>query len=794
MVFCGSSLNDGWSCDGAATLGKCASGITGFFQTAGMNRYTCRPCGFDLCEGCASICAMDKAMCRIAQPRKGVGGGGQSVMMPTVQVQQLRRQHCERSRTLQALRRQLCEGVASPTPSSLTQSIRARWGKTDKVRDEKTRACVKLRGVMVARREEIAQLLADIGKLSVQERMASDREQRLLRDVGGQAPADGAKEADLKTHRDAEQELQKLLREKEDMRAHYESQLKTQRERVEELRAEKQTMQEQLSLALLKEKTGAAGGPGSEALDGLRAEKATLEDALEREKARSTQLERELDTERERHKKELLDAQAAAGRTNAGRASVGGGVVDPRLWEELAKWQAEEPGRGSVPVAEAFRSLREATQRLQERLKEQEREQDEERERHAQKLQELSGDAATASAALNASEAERKRLEDEAAKLQAENKRFEELSGDAATASAALGACEAERRRLEEEAAKLQEERNRLKEDIAKLQGDSAGKASADTLEIERLKQENLTLQGKVQQMQEEQDAKRAAHAELVEALSEKARKADALQALEPEHQRLKAELEQARAEASQTLQRLQELQGQADTTAAELHQLRSEVKQRGENERKLLQTLDGMKRHGFYEVPEDIRGLGLSTNFLPDGRVVVGSVTPGSWASQQGILPEATLVSIGHKLAQGMTRAQMQEITKERPLYLHIHRPDDAPPLASAVPIAVPIAGSASGSSGADSSNPAQAPFRRTSSGARLTGRPSATGPPPPPPPGGPMPKNAIGILADARNWAGKAAANVAKASASPPKSSQGPRLNPLDDWYMRLDPSQQP
>jgi len=43
---------DGWGCDGRFRAGGCKSGITGYFQTRGVDRYRCQSCDFDLCKKC----------------------------------------------------------------------------------------------------------------------------------------------------------------------------------------------------------------------------------------------------------------------------------------------------------------------------------------------------------------------------------------------------------------------------------------------------------------------------------------------------------------------------------------------------------------------------------------------------------------------------------------------------------------------------------------------------------------------------------------------------------------------
>jgi len=43
---------DGWGCDGRFQPGGCRSGITGYFQTRGVDRYRCDVCDYDLCRKC----------------------------------------------------------------------------------------------------------------------------------------------------------------------------------------------------------------------------------------------------------------------------------------------------------------------------------------------------------------------------------------------------------------------------------------------------------------------------------------------------------------------------------------------------------------------------------------------------------------------------------------------------------------------------------------------------------------------------------------------------------------------
>jgi len=44
--------NDGWGCDGRFSPGGCRSGITGFHQSKGVDRYRCEQCDYDLCRKC----------------------------------------------------------------------------------------------------------------------------------------------------------------------------------------------------------------------------------------------------------------------------------------------------------------------------------------------------------------------------------------------------------------------------------------------------------------------------------------------------------------------------------------------------------------------------------------------------------------------------------------------------------------------------------------------------------------------------------------------------------------------
>jgi len=53
MEFLGVTQDsDGWGCDGRFQPGGCRSGITGYHQTKGVDRYRCQRCDYDLCKKC----------------------------------------------------------------------------------------------------------------------------------------------------------------------------------------------------------------------------------------------------------------------------------------------------------------------------------------------------------------------------------------------------------------------------------------------------------------------------------------------------------------------------------------------------------------------------------------------------------------------------------------------------------------------------------------------------------------------------------------------------------------------
>ena len=52
LVFFDKNYDDGWACNGKDLINGCFSGITGFNQSAGLPRFRCEKCNFDLCENC----------------------------------------------------------------------------------------------------------------------------------------------------------------------------------------------------------------------------------------------------------------------------------------------------------------------------------------------------------------------------------------------------------------------------------------------------------------------------------------------------------------------------------------------------------------------------------------------------------------------------------------------------------------------------------------------------------------------------------------------------------------------
>jgi len=64
MQALGTTADDGWACDGAQEPGGCLGGLTGFYQSSGVQRYQCAGCNYDLCQKCVEAqllaCATSK--------------------------------------------------------------------------------------------------------------------------------------------------------------------------------------------------------------------------------------------------------------------------------------------------------------------------------------------------------------------------------------------------------------------------------------------------------------------------------------------------------------------------------------------------------------------------------------------------------------------------------------------------------------------------------------------------------------------------------------------------------------
>ena len=52
LKYLGTTMDNGWGCDGRKLPSKCFSGITGFKQTKDIKRFRCMQCDYDLCENC----------------------------------------------------------------------------------------------------------------------------------------------------------------------------------------------------------------------------------------------------------------------------------------------------------------------------------------------------------------------------------------------------------------------------------------------------------------------------------------------------------------------------------------------------------------------------------------------------------------------------------------------------------------------------------------------------------------------------------------------------------------------
>lgn len=165
-------MDDAWTCVGSGRLGTCASGVTGFYQTSDICRHACNVCDYDMCEGCGFA----DALCRAAVDKRGT-----CVHVPKADAEKFRGVHNERARELKLLKQKVCGAREWP---SRRRGLNAQWERDDTIRAEKTKGCLKLRDLMGARREEVALLLADIGKLNVQLRLSSEREDQLLKGQG----------------------------------------------------------------------------------------------------------------------------------------------------------------------------------------------------------------------------------------------------------------------------------------------------------------------------------------------------------------------------------------------------------------------------------------------------------------------------------------------------------------------------------------------------------------------------------------------------------------------------------
>lgn len=46
---------NGWDCDARPHFGLCFSGLTGFYQSQGLQGWSCRKCNFDVCKKCLQV-------------------------------------------------------------------------------------------------------------------------------------------------------------------------------------------------------------------------------------------------------------------------------------------------------------------------------------------------------------------------------------------------------------------------------------------------------------------------------------------------------------------------------------------------------------------------------------------------------------------------------------------------------------------------------------------------------------------------------------------------------------------
>ena len=52
LKYLGTTMNNGWGCNGRYLTSKCQSGITDFGQTKNYKRFRCMQCDYDLCLKC----------------------------------------------------------------------------------------------------------------------------------------------------------------------------------------------------------------------------------------------------------------------------------------------------------------------------------------------------------------------------------------------------------------------------------------------------------------------------------------------------------------------------------------------------------------------------------------------------------------------------------------------------------------------------------------------------------------------------------------------------------------------
>ena len=75
----------------------------------------------------------------------------------------------------------------------------------------------------------------------------------------------------------------------------------------------------------------------------------------------------------------------------------------------------------------------------------------------------------------------------------------------------------------------------------------------------------------------------------------------------------------------------------------------------------------------------QDVQDLGIYPSAFPPDPMLVASVTPGSWAATQGVVPGDEFVEIGGHQVKGLTAKEAKRAMRERPLKLVFHRSDRA-------------------------------------------------------------------------------------------------------------------